>query len=72
MDVRVQSVDMSTGTLTFNAVSRQVIDIPGYVNILNGTGLFDSVDYTGYSYMDGEYSLMLSCVLKAADAGEGE
>ncbi len=72
MDVRVQSVDMSTGTLTFNAVSRQVIDIPGYVNILNGTGLFDSVDYTGYSYTDGEYSLMLSCVLKAADAGEGE
>ena len=72
MDVRVQSVDMSTRTLTCNAVSRQVIDIPGYISVLNGTGLFESVDYTGYSYTDGEYSLMLSCVLKAADAGEGE
>jgi len=72
MDVHVQSVDMETGTLTFNAVSRQVIDIPGYVSKLDSTGLFDTVNYTGYSYTDGEYSLMLSCVLKAADAGEGE
>lgn len=72
MDVQVQSVDMSTGILTFNALSRQVIDIPGYINLLDGTGLFDTVNYTGYSYGDGEYSLMLSCVLKAADAGEDE
>ena len=72
MDVHVQSVDMETGTLTFNAVSRQVIDIPGYVSKLDSTGLFDTVNYTGYSYTDGEYSLMLSCVLKATDVGEDE
>ena len=65
------ALDMSTGTLNFNAVSRQVIDIPGYVSKLNSTGLFESVNYTGYSYADGEYSLALSCVLKAED-GEGE
>lgn len=29
MDVKIQGLDMETGTLTFNAVSRQVIDIPG-------------------------------------------
>lgn len=29
MNVEVQGVDMSTGTLSFNAVSREVIDIPG-------------------------------------------
>ena len=71
MDVHIQALDMSTGTLNFNAVSRQVIDIPGYVSKLNSTGLFESVNYTGYSYADGENSLALTCVLKA-EGGEGE
>lgn len=70
MDVKIQGLDMETGTLTFNAVSRQVIDIPGYVSRLTTTGLFEEVNYTGYSYGDNEYTLSLSCVLAAADAGE--
>ena len=70
MDVKIQGLDMETGTLTFNAVSRQVIDIPGYVSRLTTTGLFEEVNYTGYSYGDNEYTLSLSCVLVAADAGE--
>ena len=69
MSVRVQSLDMSTGTLTFHAVSRKVIDIPNYIQKLDDTGLFDSVNYSGYSYDGGEYSLMLSCVLKAEETG---
>lgn len=50
-------------------MSRAVIDIPGYVNKLTQTGLFSSVDYSGYQYQDGEYTLDLSCILKAIDAG---
>lgn len=69
MSVQIESVTMDTGVLTFNAVSRQVIDIPSYIQKLENTGLFDSVNYSGYSYDDGEYSLMLSCVLKAEETG---
>ena len=49
--------------------SSAVIDIPAYVRKLSETGLFSTVNYSGYSYDDGEYSLMLSCVLKGAETG---
>ncbi len=70
MDVKIQGLNMETGTLSFNAVSRQVIDIPGYVNRLTATGLFEEVNYTGYAYGDQEYTLSLTCVLAAAENGE--
>ena len=44
-------------------------DIPAFVRKLSETGLFSTVNYSGYSYDDGEYSLMLSCVLKGAETG---
>lgn len=69
MNVEVKSMDAETGLLTFHAVSSAVIDIPRYVNKLTQTGLFSSVDYSGYQYQDGEYTLDLSCILKAIDAG---
>ena len=69
MSVEVKSMDAETGLLTFHAVSSAVIDIPGYVNKLTQTGLFSSVDYSGYQYQDGEYTLDLSCILKPIDAG---
>ena len=69
MTVSVQTMDAESGVLTFNAVSKKVIDIPGYVSKLQKTGLFSAVDYTGYSYEDNEYSLALSCVLKGVEAG---
>ena len=69
MNVEVKSMDAETGLLTFHAVSSAVIDIPGYVNKLTQTGLFSSVDYSGYQYQNGEYTLDLSCILKAIDAG---
>lgn len=72
MEVKIQSVDMATGTLTFNAVSRQVIDIPVYVQKLEDTGLFHSVDYSGYSYDNNEYTLMLTCVLEEVQTGGSE
>lgn len=64
MEVRIRTMDSDSGLLTFYAVSREVIDIPGYVQSLEDTGLFESVDYSGYSYDDGEYSMTLSCVMK--------
>ena len=72
MTVSIQTMDAESGVLTFNAVSKKVIDIPSYVNKLQKTGLFSSVDYTGYNYEDEDYSLMLSCVLKAAETGGDE
>ena len=69
VNVEIESMDAETGLLTFHAVSADVIDIPGYVSKLTQTGLFSNVDYSGYQYQDGVYSLDLSCILKAADAG---
>ena len=50
-----------------DAVSQKVIDIPTYVQKLQKTGLFASLDYTGYTYQSQEktYSLALSCILKS-------
>ena len=64
-----KALDMGTGTLTFHAVSYKVIDIPTYIQKLDDTGLFESVNYSGYNFEDNEYSLMLTCVLKAAETG---
>lgn len=69
LTVQIQTMDAESGTLTFNATSEAVIDIPGYIAKLTDTGLFSSVNYSGYSYNDGEYSLMLSCVLKGIEQG---
>lgn len=70
IDVQIESMDAETGLLTFHAVSNGVIDIPGYISRLTDTGLFSSVDYSGYQFEDNEYSLDLSCVLKAEKAQE--
>lgn len=55
--------DSSSGSISFNAVSEEVIDIPAYIVALQNTGLFHSVNYTGYQYADGLYTLSLSCTL---------
>lgn len=72
LTVQIQTMDAESGELTFNATSANVIDIPGYIAKLTDTGLFSSVNYSGYSYNDGEYSLMLSCVLKGIEPGGEE
>ncbi len=69
MTVMIKSMDAQTGVLSFQASSGDVIDIPSYINRLTQTGLFSSVDYTGYQYDDGNYALDLSCVLEAENAG---
>lgn len=72
MKVRIKSMDAQSGLLTFDAVSEKVIDIPGYVEKLDNTGLFSSIQYSGYSYSEEEYSLVLSCVLKGVETGGEE
>ncbi len=71
MSVQIKSMDAQSGLLSFQAESADVIDIPSYINKLTQTGLFSSVDYTGYQYNEGKYSLDLSCIL-AAEASGGD
>ena len=70
MEVHIKTMDADTGKLTFDAVSQKVIDIPTYVQKLQKTGLFASLDYNGYTYQSQEktYSLALSCILKSDEA----
>lgn len=64
ISLRVNGYDAGSGILTFQANSRQVIDIPAYIRKLQETGLFHAVDYTGYSYDNDWYTLSLSCTLE--------
>ena len=62
--------DATTGALQFDAQSSSVIDIPSYVLKLQKTGLFQKVDYTGYTYEDGVYVLSLNCILQGKEAAK--
>ena len=62
--------DADTGALRFDAQSSSVIDIPGYVLKLQSLGLFQKVDYTGYTYEDGMYVLSLNCTLQGKETAE--
>lgn len=62
--------DADTGALRFDAQSSSVIDIPGYVLKLQSLGLFQKVDYTGYTYEDGMYVLSLNCILQGKETAE--
>ncbi len=64
--------DMETGILVFDASSREVLDIPSYILKLQKTGLFYTVDYTGYVYENGWYTLSLSCTMEGKTPSGGE
>ena len=69
--VEFVSYDSSTGILQFNAISDTVIDIPAYVRALQDSGVFSSVEYTGYqstnTRQNNGYALNLRCVLAAPE-----
>lgn len=67
--VTLQSYDREKGILNFEATSEEVINIPDYVQKLQNTGLFHSVDYTGYVYDDSYYRLTLSCTVEGVSVG---
>lgn len=62
MEVHIKTMDADTGKLTFDAVSQKVIDIPTYVQKLQKTGLFASLDYTGYTYQSQEKHILWHCL----------
>ncbi len=70
--LKIRKYDAATGALTFDANSQDVIDIPGYIMDLAGTGLFHKVDYTGYTYQDGIYTLSLVCIMDSPRTGGTE
>ena len=67
----ITDYDVETGTLTFDANSLAVIDVSGYILRLQETGLFHTVDYTGYTFEDGWYTLSLSCTMEGKVYGGG-
>jgi len=67
--LKIRSYDSDSGVLTFDAASREVIDIPAYIQKLEGTDLFYQVDYTGYTYQDGVYTLSLLCIMDSPQEG---
>lgn len=70
--LKIRSYDSDSGLLTFDASSREVIDIPEYILKLEGTNLFYQVDYTGYTYQDGVYTLSLLCIMDSSQKGGTE
>ena len=63
-ELSITGYDARTGVLTFDASSKAVIDIPDYILKLQQTGLFHTVDYTGYAYENEWYTLSLSCTME--------
>lgn len=69
---QITGYDASTGVLTFEASSRQVIDVPSYILKLQESGLFHFVDYLGYDFQDEWYTLILSCAMEGRDLSGGD
>ena len=72
ISLKIRGYDAETGVLTFDAKSQEVIDIPGYIMNLEGTDLFHKVEYTGYTYEDGVYTLSILCIMDSSQAGGAE
>ena len=71
IDLLLTDYETETGVLMFDANSKAVIDVSGYVRRLQDTGLFHTVDYTGYTFEDGLYTLSLSCTLEGKTEDRG-
>lgn len=71
LSLEINSYDSQSGELRFEASSPQVIDFPGYVRTLQGSGLFGSVSYSGYQVGNDEigYRLSLRCIVAAPQEG---
>ncbi len=69
IDLKIRSYDDTTGVLTFDASSKDVIDIPGYIMNLESTNLFYKVEYTGYTYEDDMYTLSLLGIMDSPKTG---
>ena len=62
----VTGYDATTGALLFEARSKEVIDIPEYIAMMENTDFFAAVTYLGYEYEDEVYTLELGGILKTS------
>ncbi len=72
IECTVTGYDVSTGIITFEAASREVIDVPAYIQKLQDSGVFHFVDYLGYSYENDWYTLALSCAIEGRNVQGGD
>ncbi len=70
--LKIHSYNADSGVMTFDAGSEEVIDIPWYIQRLEETDLFYKVEYTGYTYKDGIYTLSLMGILDSPQTGGAE
>lgn len=70
--LKIHGYHADSGVLTFDAGSEEVIDIPWYIKRLEETNLFHKVEYTGYTYKDGIYTLSLMGILDSPQTGGAE
>lgn len=71
IDLLLTDYETETGVLMFDANSKAVIDVSDYIRRLQDTGLFHTVDYTGYTFEDGLYTLSLSCTMEGKTEVQG-
>ncbi|MBQ9234335.1 MAG: hypothetical protein IJ167_09940 [Lachnospiraceae bacterium] len=69
-EVSFESFDADSGVVTFKATSRTVDEINLFIAELNKQDIFNSVDYSGYSYQEGtgNWDIHVNCTL-AESAG---
>lgn len=64
-EIEISSFDAISGVIQFTVSAEEVEDINQYIAKLMEMDLFNSVDYTGYSYNDSEgtWDVHVSCIL---------
>lgn len=64
-EIEISSFDAESGVIQFTVSAEEVEDINQYIAKLMEMDLFNSVDYTGYSYSesDGMWDVHVSCIL---------
>lgn len=69
-DVSFESFDADSGVVSFTATSKTVDEINLFIAELNKQDIFNSVDYSGYSYQEnsGSWDIHVNCTL-AESAG---
>jgi len=65
VDVEFIGYDSATGALDMRTTVNQADEIETYINRLQDTGLFSSIEYTGFTFQEtqGNYMINVSCYL---------
>ncbi len=65
VELEIQSYNADDGNLSVDARAEEVTLINQFIDMLEASGIFDSVQYSGYSYDDGKllYTINVNCYL---------